>query len=102
MRRAVLLLAASVLSHPEQVLGVVLDTRLVSLRSPLAGSARPVLPVKRVGKPRAPVGAVVISNALNLGWLRLGCLLLGLSSASRKSSAPYIGMHLLTHYLHLH
>ncbi len=34
--------------------------------------------------------------------VRLVCWLIGLSSTSRKSSAHYIGMHLLTDYLHIH
>ncbi len=55
--------------------------------------------MKRMGRPRVPMGAVVDFQDCNFG---LGCWFLGLSSASRKPSALYIGLHLITYYLHLH
>ncbi len=52
-----------------------------------------------IGRSRAPMGAVVDFEDDDF---RLGCRFVGLRSASRKSSASYIGMHLLIHYVNLH
>ncbi len=72
----------------------------VGLRSPIAGSAGPVLQVKRISKPREPVRAVVDFQCVDFRLVEVGLLVAWIEfRQSEVKRALY--RHALTHYLHL-